>query len=108
MGESVQEAPRTLQPPPGAQPFQLYFVPLDGDPKLLVANEFGASLWQEPLTSSADPGLAIEIDPATLAAKYAAGVGIVLAQGERTLFVDILMPDVVTALPDLTHCRGGR
>ena len=101
-------APEALLPPPGAQPYQLYFVPLDGDPKLLVANEFGASLWQEPLTRSTDPGLAVEIDPATLAAKYPTGVGIILAQGARTLFADILTPDVMTAVPDLTRCRGGR
>lgn len=97
-----------LTPPPDGQPFQLYFVPLDNDPKTLVANEFGASLWREPLTNSPDPGLAIAIDPGALAAKYPAGVGIVLAQGVRTLFADVLMPDVVAGLPDLSRCRGGR
>jgi len=91
-----------------AQAYQLYFVPLGQDASSAAVNEFGAALWQEPLAKAGLPGMAIEADPGQMLEKYPAGFAVVLAQGDRMLFADIVRPDIAALLPELKKCRGGR
>jgi hypothetical protein len=108
---SLWLAPRPQDLPAGSderRAYQLYIIPLDDNPKTLVANEFGATMWREPLSQTADPGLAVQLDPAGLAARYPAGAAVILAQGDRTLFGDIFRPDIAPVLIDFLKCRGGR
>jgi hypothetical protein len=90
-----------------AQGYQLYFVPLGDNAAAPAVTEFGAALWQEPLAKTGLPGLAIDLDPARMLEKYKGGFVVVLAQGDHSLFADVVRPDLLGALAGLKKCRGG-